>query len=406
MPQVCTEGHPRPALPGTRTHETAPFRQCKGHLHYDGSAIAMRDDSHGVVAALARIFSRSGIPRGTPETENEHIARLPKLATDKIFAYLADPFERARLALTCRLLQQQLKPYWPEFELFRDLIASRKSLSYMSQPSCMADVTLLLDLLTGDRWTSWRARTVFVETFKRLGRMYPRIPERAFREVWPLFNALTRKAKQDVLQEAFHLALERSPNWVVMVLTEFARRTIGQQDIGADFHDKLLQYAAPLLRDPITRKEAELLIGAIAQRLHDTTRARDERRWKTILWLVPPSTSVNSAAVLGLARTAILIQCRWETRGQQCEDGFAAVSMMRNRFKAFPSAVAIEAFVACVSIPEESDAEEPHILHFRDSPRSAKDCARSQCLQNEILAGRYERHVVRLCEAAGGGAQR
>lgn len=406
MPQVCTDGCPPPALPVTGTCETAPFRRCEGPLHFDGTTFAIRDGSHGVMAALARIFSRTGIPRGTPEAENAHLARLPKTATDRIVACLGDPFERATLAMTCRLLHRQLKPYWPEFQLFRDLIASRKSLGFQAQPSCMTDVALLLNLLTGDRWTSWRARTVFVETFKRLGRMYPRIPERVFREVWPLFSALTRNARQAVLHEVFHLAMERCSSWAVMVLIEFARRTIYQDDIDADFHDKLLRFAAPFLHDPIIGQDAEMLIGAIAQRLQDTTLTRDETRWKTILRLVPPSTPVDSAAVLGLARTAILIQCRWEKQGQQCGGSFAAVSMMRNRFKEFPSDVAIDAFAACVSTLEEPNAEGSHILQDRDRFRNAKDRTHGQRCHEEIQVGRYARRVVPSCEAAGGGAQR
>ncbi|KAA6117456.1 hypothetical protein [Cupriavidus cauae] len=405
MPQVRTEGYPIPALPGTSTCETAPFRRCEGRLHFDGTAFAMRDGSHGVMAALARMFSRTSVPRDTPEAENGHLACLPKMATDKIVACLGDPFERATLAMTCRLLHRQLKPYWSEFQLFRDLIASRKSLGFRSQPSCMTDVALLLNLLTGDRWTSWRARTVFVETFKRLGRMYPRIPERVFREVWPLFRALTRNAKQVVLQEVFHLAMERCPGWAVMVLTEFARRTIYQDDMDADFHDKLLRFAVPLLHDPIIGKEAALLVGAIAQRLHDATRVRDERRWKTILRLVPSSTPVDSAAVLGLARTALLIQCRWENEGQ-CGSGFAAVSLMQSRFKEFPSDAAIDAFAACISTSDEPDSEERHIVQDRDRLRNAKDCARRQRCQHEIQAARYARRAGPLCETAGGGAQR
>ncbi|MFX6250325.1 hypothetical protein ABTF88_20255, partial [Acinetobacter baumannii] len=85
-------------------------------------------------------------------------------------------------------LHQQLKPYWPEFQLFRELIASKKSLDFRSQSSCMREVTLWLNLLTGDRWISWRAKAVLLETFKRLGKMYPRIPERAFHELWSLFD--------------------------------------------------------------------------------------------------------------------------------------------------------------------------------------------------------------------------
>ncbi|UXZ35892.1 hypothetical protein K6V71_19360 [Cupriavidus gilardii] len=304
MPQICTEGYPSPALPGISAHEMASFGRSEGRLGVDGSTIAVRDNPHGVMAALAKVFSRTDGSRRTPEAENKHIAALPKVATDRIILYLADPFERATLAMTCRLLHQQLKPYWPEFQLFKELIATKKNLDFRSQSSCMREVTLWLNLLTGDRWISWRAKAVFVETFKRLGRMYPRIPERVFHELWPLFDNLTNKAKLEVLQEVFQQAMARSPYWAITVLSEFARRT-AYSGVKPEFHDTLLRLATPLLLNVVTAKMAEPLIGAIAQaqRLGGDTRTWNEARWKRILNLVPPSTPISSPAVLGLANT-------------------------------------------------------------------------------------------------------
>jgi len=117
-------------------------------------------------------------------------------------------------------------------------------------------------------------------------------------------------------------------------------------------------------------------------------------------------TPVDSAAVLGLARTALLIRCCWRNHGQQCGSGFAAVSLMRDRFKAFPSDVAIDEFAAFVSTSDEPDSEEPRIAQDRDRLRNAKDCAPRQRCQQEIQAARYARRAGPLCETAGGGAQR
>ncbi len=404
MPQVCTEGYPSPALPGTSTYEMASFGRSGGRLGPNGTAIALRDGSQGVMSSLAKVFSRTGIPRRTPEAENKHVAALPKVATDKILAYLADPFERATLAMTCRLLHQQLKPYWPEFQLFRELIASKKSLDFRSQSSCMREVTLWLNLLTGDRWISWRAKAVLGETFKRLGKMYPRIPERVFHELWSLFDDLTNKAKLDVLHEVFQHAMARSPYWAITVLTEFARRT-AYGGVKPEFHDTLLRLATPLLLNPGTAKAAEPLMGAIAQaqRLGGETRTWDEARWKRILELLPPSMSINSPAVLGLANTAIDIQYRWEKHGKKLEYGFPAVTMMRKRFNGFPSYDAIRTSAIPVYPPEEKEIDNRRLLRYMATPRYAVDRATSDRLHKEIVGAMYARSAVPWLETAGGG---
>lgn len=404
MPQICTEGYPSPALPGISAHEMASFGRSEGRLGVDGSTIAVRDNPHGVMAALAKVFSRTDGSRRTPEAENKHIAALPKVATDRIILYLADPFERATLAMTCRLLHQQLKPYWPEFQLFKELIATKKNLDFRSQSSCMREVTLWLNLLTGDRWISWRAKAVFVETFKRLGRMYPRIPERVFHELWPLFDNLTNKAKLEVLQEVFQQAMARSPYWAITVLSEFARRT-AYSGVKPEFHDTLLRLATPLLLNVVTAKMAEPLIGAIAQaqRLGGDTRTWNEARWKRILNLVPPSTPINSPAVLGLANTAIDIQYRWEKYGKKFEYGFPAVAMMQERFKGFPSYAAIRTAAIPVVSPEEKEINDRRLLRYMANPRYAMDRARSDRLHREIVGTMRARSSAPWLETAGGG---
>lgn len=404
MPQVCTEGYPSPALPGTSTYEMASFGRSEGRLGMDGSAIALRENSHGVLAVLTKAFLRTDGPRRTPEGENKHIAALPKAATDRIITYLADPFERATLAMTCRLLHQQLKPYWPEFQLFRELIASKKSLDFRSQSSCMREVTLWLNLLTGDRWISWRAKAVLLETFKRLGKMYPRIPERAFHELWSLFDKLTNKAKLDVLHEVFQQAMACSPYWAITVLTEFARRT-AYAGVKPEFHDTLLRLATPLLLNPGTAKAAEPLIGAIAQaqRLGGETRPWDEARWKRILELLPPSMSINSPTVLGLANTAIDIQYRWEKHGKKLEYGFPAVTMMQKRFNGFPSYDAIRTSAIPAYLPEEQEIDSRRLLRYMATPRYAVDRARSDRLHNEIVGAMHARSAAPWIETAGGG---
>ncbi|UXC35618.1 hypothetical protein [Cupriavidus gilardii] len=404
MPQICTEGYPSPALPGISAHEMASFGRSEGRLGVDGSTIAVRDNPHGVMAALAKVFSRTDGSRRTPEAENKHIAALPKVATDRIILYLADPFERATLAMTCRLLHQQLKPYWPEFQLFKELIATKKNLDFRSQSSCMREVTLWLNLLTGDRWISWRAKAVFVETFKRLGRMYPRIPERVFHELWPLFDNLTNKAKLEVLQEVFQQAMARSPYWAITVLSEFARRT-AYSGVKPEFHDTLLRLATPLLLNVVTAKMAEPLIGAIAQaqRLGGDTRTWNEARWKRILNLVPPSTPISSPAVLGLANTAIDIQYRWEKYGKKFEYGFPAVAMMQERFKGFPSYAAIRTAAIPVVSPEEKEINDRRLLRYMANPRYAMDRARSDRLHREIVGTMRARSSAPWLETAGGG---
>ncbi|ESJ21134.1 hypothetical protein B551_0209190 [Cupriavidus sp. HPC(L)] len=404
MPQICTEGYPSPALPGTSTYEMTSFGRSEGRLGVDGSTIALRNNPQGVIAGIAKVFSRTEAPRRTPEAENKHIAALPKVATDKILAYLADPFERATLAMTCRLLYRQLKPYWPEFQLFRDLIASKKSLDFRSQSSCMREVTLWLNLLTGDRWISWRAKAVFVEMVKRLGRMHPRIPERVFHELWPLFDNLTNKAKLEVLHEVFQHAMARSPYWAITVLSEFARRTV-YGGVKPEFHDTLLRLATPLLLNTATAKFAEPLIGAIAQaqRLGGDTRSWDEARWKRILQLLPPSTPINSPAVLGLANTAIDIQYRWEKHGKKFEHGFPAVAMMQERFKGFPTYAAIKKSAIPVYLPEEKEINERRQLRYMATSRYAVDRARSDRLHKEIAGAMYARSSAPWLETAGGG---
>jgi len=404
MPQVCTEGYPSPALPGTSTYEMASFGRSEGQLGVGGSAIALRDNSHGVMAVLTKAFLRTEGTRRTPEGENKHIAALPKVATDRIVTYLADPFERATLAMTCRLLHQQLKPYWPEFQLFRDLIASKKSLDFRSQSPCMKDVSLLLNFFTGYRWNRWRARTIFEETFRRLGKMYPRIPERVFHEVWPLFHKLSESAKLEVLHTVFQHAMARSPYWAITVLTEFARR-VPCEGAGADFHDTLLRLATPLLLNANTAKEAEPLLGAIAQaqRLGGDTRIHDQARWKRILELIPPSTSIKSAAVLGLAVTAVVIQRRWEKHGKDPKYGFPAIEMMRNRFNGFPSGVAISESTIPIYAPDEKEIDNQRLLRYMASPRYATERTRRQRRHQEIVGTMYSRNVVPWCETAGGG---
>lgn len=401
MPQVRTESYSGATLRGTSTYQMTPFSHSEGRLGADGSAITMRDNSHGIMMAVAKVFSRSTNTRRTPEAENKHIARLPKVATDKIIAYLADPFERATLAMTCRFLHQQLKPYWPEFQLFRDLIASKKSLDFRAQSSCMKEVTLWLNLLTGDRWSSWRAKTVFVETLRRLGKMYPRTPERAFHEVWSLFGNLTRKAKLEALEEVFRAAMARSPYWAATVLTEFARRAAYQAKPA--FYDKLLDLAMPLIRNPDTAKISEPLVGAIAGRLDPETLAQDEARWKRILQLVPPSTPIESEAVLGLANTAVKIQRRWEKHDRKMKYGFPAVTMMQDRFKGFPSYESINAFANRVWRREEREIDNRRLLRYMATEQYAIDCADRQRAHEEILANMYARNIAPQCETAGGG---
>ncbi|MEZ7784505.1 hypothetical protein O4A46_22125 [Cupriavidus gilardii] len=405
MPQVCTEGYPSPAFPGISAYEMASFGRSEGRLGVDGSTIALRDNPHGVMAALAKVFSRTDGSRRTPEAENKHIAALPKVATDRIFVYLADPFERATLAMTCRLLHKQLKPDWPEFQLFRDLIASKKSLDFRSQSSCMKDVSLLLNFFTGYRWNRWRARTIFEETLKRLGKMYPRIPERIFHEAWPLFHKLTDSTKLEVLHSVFQHAMARSPYWAITLLNEFARRG-ACAGVGADFHDALLRYATPLLLDADTAKEAEPLLGAIAQAQRlggDDSRRRDEARWKQILELIPPSTPIKSAAVLGLANTAVVIQRRWEKHGKDPKYGFPAVEIMRNRFSGFPSSAAISESTIPIYSTEEREIDNRRLLRYMTTPRYAVDRARRDRRHQKIVATMYARTVVPYFETAGGG---
>jgi hypothetical protein len=198
--------------------------------------------------------------------------------------------------------------------------------------------------------------------------------------------------------------MARSPYWAITVLSEFARRT-AYSGVKPEFHDTLLRLATPLLLNVVTAKMAEPLIGAIAQaqRLGGDTRTWNEARWKRILNLVPPSTPINSPAVLGLANTAIDIQYRWEKYGKKFEYGFPAVAMMQERFKGFPSYAAIRTAAIPVVSPEEKEINDRRLLRYMANPRYAMDRARSDRLHREIVGTMRARSSAPWLETAGGG---
>jgi hypothetical protein len=406
MPQAHNAGIELSAFfPAESTKRAERYDGKKGKLEADGSGTAIQPCTTGMMAAVSRLLRSSGNERPEHELDNQHCARLPHSVTGKIFAYLADPFDRATLAMTCRILYQRLKPYRQEFALFRHVIATKKRIDCRTQSACMRELSLWLNLFSDRAWTHWRAGMALRNIFTKLGQLYPHVPERIFHELWPLFGDLSSKSATQLVQDVTKQAMARSPRLAVIILTEFARRTVHDRNMGPEFHDKLLDLAVPLWQHPDTAKEAEPLIGAIAQRMEickdeEQTKRRDEARWKRIVELLPPSASLDSPAVIGLAKSAITIQYHWELRGKRPGIAFPAQRILRDRLGGLMPYSQIKAHAIHAWTPEETEIENRRTARYIASPRYARDLAKNEANRAQF-AGHFSGGMPHI-ETAGG----
>lgn len=407
MPQDCTAGIELKPFAAEGTKRAEQKDSNKGSLTARGSTTAIQSQPTGSTGILVALFGPKTSERREHRLDNQHWARLPITITSKIFAYIGDPFDRATLSMTCRVLNQRLISYRSEFALFRHVIATKKRLDVRTQASCVREFSVWADLLSGHAWTHWRASGALRNIFVKLRSLYPHVPERIFHELWPLFGKLDSKSATQLVVDLTEEALKRSPHFAVAVLTEFAKRTVYDHNMGPEFHDKLLDLAVPLWQDPDTAKEAEPLIGAIAQRMEicsDNERAkrRDEARWKRIVELLPPTTSLDSLAVLGLARTAHKIHYHWERRGKQPGIAFPAKTILSDRLGGLPAYEQIQAHAIHAWTTEERQIESRRGARYKASPRYAKDLAEDEARRRQF-AGYFSSNIPQLETAGGGG---
>lgn len=405
MPQDCTAGIELKPFAAEGTKRAEQKVSNKGSLTAKGSTTAIQSQPTGSTGILVALFGPKTSERREHRLENQHLARLPITITSKIFAYIGDPFDRATLSMTCRILNQRLISYRSEFALFRHVIATKKRLDTRTQASCVREFSVWADLLSGHAWTHWRASGALRNIFVKLRSLYPHVPERIFHELWPLFGKLDSKSATQLLEDVAAEARRRSPHFAVVVLTEFARRTVHDVIIGPEFHDKLLDLAIPLWRHPDTAKESEPLIGAIAQRIEVCrdrvhTRRRDEARWKRIVDLLPASASLDSPAVIGLASTASRIQYQWEKRGRQRDAGFPAEAILCERLGGLPAYDVVRAHAISVWTPQEVDIENRRTARYKASSRYVEDLAKDDARRRQF-AGHFANNIAHI-ETAGG----
>jgi hypothetical protein len=407
MPQDSIAGVKLSTLQAEGMNRAEQTDRNKGSLTVNGSATKIQNHPSGIFAAVTKLVGNAGSERPEQELDNQHIARLPPKVTAKIFAYLADPFDRATLSLTCRILYHRLKPYRPEFALFRQLMAAKKRIDSRTQTPCMRELSVWLDIFSSHAWTSWRASSALRTILAKVGDLYPHVPERIFHEMWPLFRRVNSKSATVLIEELNKQAMARSPHLAVIVLTEFARRTVYDRNMGPEFHDKLLDLAIPLWQHPDTAKEAEPLIGAIALRMEirkgkEQIKRRDEARWRRMVELLPPSTSLRSLAVIGLTDAALEIQCRWEKSGRRPGIAFPAKTILRERLGGLPPYSLIEANAIRVWTPQEIEIENRRTARYMASPRYAKDLAKDEANRRQF-AGYFSSSMPHV-QTAGGGA--
>lgn len=406
MPQDCTAGIELKPFAAEGTKRAEQKDSNKGSLSARGSTTAIQRQPTGSTGILVALFGPKTSERREHRLENQHWARLPITITSKIFAYIGDPFDRATLSMTCRVLNQRLISYRSEFALFRHVIATKRRLDVRTQASCVREFSLWADIFSGNAWTHWRASGALRNIIVKLRALYPHVPERIFHELWPLFLNLDSKSATQLVEDVAQEAMKRSPHLAVIVLTEFAKRTLYSDRIGPEFHDKLLDLAIPLWQDPETTVEAESLIGAIAQRMevcsdNESVKRRDEARWKRMVELLPPSTRLDSPAVLGLARTAYDIHYHWERRGKQPGIAFPAKTILSDRLGGLPAYAQIKAHTLHARTPAEAAIEERRAARYVHSGRFARDCAEDEARRRQF-AGHFSSSMPRV-QTAGGG---
>ncbi|MBY4947205.1 hypothetical protein K6V92_11320 [Cupriavidus respiraculi] len=406
MPQDCIAGIELTVFRTEGTNRAEQDDGNNGRLTTSGSSAVVQKRTAGpMLAAIRSLVSTNSDLQKLP-LANQDWARLPVSVTSKIFTYLADPFDRATLAMTCRVLDQRLKPYRKEFALFRHVIAAKKRIDARTQSSCLRELSVWLDLFSSHGWTHWRTKSALKSLLGELGRLYPHVPERIFHELWPLFRRLDSKSATQLVRDIYEQAVARSPHLAVIVLTEFARRTVHDANMGPDFHDTLLELAIPLWQHVGTAKEAESLIGAIAQRMEICTdneerKRRDEMRWKRIVDLLPTFACLESPAVLGLADAALTIQRHWEKRGKHPGIAFPAATMLRQRLGGMPSYSLIQANAIRVWTPQEIEIENRRTARYRSSSRYTEDLAKDEARRRQFKG--YFSQGMQNWETAGGG---
>jgi hypothetical protein len=383
MPQASTE-IPLQLFSAAPPDQKTACQAEKGELSVSQSRNTVHRSSTCNLDALTRIFGRSAWTRPTAEAANPHLAGLLSVSApaERIAAYLADPFDRATLAMTCRLFQRRLSSYRAEFALFRRLIADKKRIDFRQLPYWKRDFVVLFEFFTQCHWTSSRVRDALDKTFTKLDALYPRVPERVFHEMWPLVGMMEESDATALVKEVVERAKERSPHWAVIVLWEFATRCIrfGERSTreANDFNDMLLEQAIPLWQRAATAKAIEAVIGAIAQGVNvERCDPRIEARWKRILSLLPTSADMQSQAVLGLANSAISFQSYWRKYGQRPGVYFPAEDLLQQRLGGLPAYADRQAFRHRLYRPED-DARERGIelrRHARHvaSPRTMKN---------------------------------
>lgn len=405
MPQDCIAGIELTVFRTEGTNRAEQDDGNNGRLTTSGSSAVVQKRTAGPMLAAIRSLVSTNSDLQKHPLANQDWARLPVSVTSKIFTYLADPFDRATLAMTCRVLDQRLKPYRKEFALFRHVIAAKKRIDARTQSSCLRELSVWLDLFSSHGWTHWRAKSALKALLGELGKLYPHVPERIFHELWPLFRRLDSKSATQLLQDIYEQAMARSPHLTVIVLTEFARRTIYMRQLGPEFHDKLLDLAIPLWLSPETSKESELLIGAIAQRMevckdNEEIKRRDEARWKRIAHHLPPSPNLDSPTVLGLAKSAITIQYHWELRGKRPGIAFPAQTILRDRVGDLPPYSSIQRHAIDFWTDEETRIENRRTERYMASPSYASDLAKDEASRRQFA--RYFSSGMPAVQTAGG----
>lgn len=361
----------------------------------------------GVFGTLGRLLGLNARHRSSPEECNPHLAALPPKILKKICAYLADPFDRATLSMTCRFLHYGMAGYQKEFALFRQVMADKQRVDSCKIAYWKRDFVYLFQAFTGYVWSSPRARDALNKTFARLDSFYPKIPERVFHEMWPMVGLMEEGDAVALLKTVVLRAKERSSSWAAMVLWEFATRTSyfkGRSIAEAQqFNDALLDLCIPLWRNPVTAKTMERVIGAIAERVNVRRfDPRTELRWKRILSLLPSSSNLRSPVVLGLASSAEWFQYYWCKYGRKPGVYFPAADLLGDQLQGFPAPADIRAFERLLKRPEETAAEleieHRRRLRYMASPRYLKDQAREASNMRAMAWRRYDVP----CETAGG----
>lgn len=339
--------------------------------------------------------------RRTPEEENPHLTVLPRFILQRIFKYIADPFDRATLAMTCRYMKRELEMYKPEFALFRALVGAKNAIGYQMQSDRMRSLSFWLDVLTNSRWTSWRARSAIRTAIDALIRMHPYIPERVFHEIWLLVRMVAPQAIQPLMEEILAAAARKTPTLALKIMYEFARRTVDDDSLPPSFHDKLLELATPYWRNPTTQPQAAPVLCALAQRLESDTFGPDVSRWHKLLRLLPPGTDADSAIVASLAWTANRIERKWTKGGWHYRQESAPSRALLSRFGRLPSPERQRACVFDDSGTWEVAIEQRRLARYHATPRYARDCAESHAAVERILARHFSNAPT--FEAGGGG---